>query len=452
MGFLKKFLDSLEKAWLVRLFVSRRFVAVIISLLIFFSLLGMIIPQAATSPTTFFQNWQKSYPTLASASLKLGLTNLFYTWWFLLLLFIVFLSMFFCTILRLKPVKNRRLVLKKDKPRLTLKHRPLIVDLRWYFLSRLYFFSFEDEEEELFVQAWRGGARFFSILFHLGMMIALLASVVDKSSGLSGKMLLTEGQTLVENHFNYVELKEAPLFNENHHFFQVHLEKADVKYRGNTLTDVAAWLEVVDNDFRKKKKVLVNYPLNYKGFSFLLDDSGFSPFLSILAQTKKPIFASFVSLGKKNNQSFSDFINFNGSRLKIELYSNTIEPIKKHLVDEPLLELTLLKGKEVAWQGKLKYGESITSPVGEVSFNDLRRWVSFRVTFSAALNFIFLGLLLASLGIAGRLLFLPRQVSVWVKPKGRKWQVFLKGRARFGKVFLAKELDKLENFLKERYN
>jgi cytochrome c biogenesis protein ResB len=453
VAFWEKFLNSLEKLWLIQILISRRFVALIISLLTLFSLLGMIIPQEATSPANFFQGWQKNYPTLAGISKKLGLVNLFYSWWFLLLLFLVFLSMFFCTLLRLKPVRKRREVLGKRKPRLTLKYKPQINDLRKYFFTRLYFISFEEGgDDELCMRAWRGGARFFSVLFHLGMMVVLLASVVDKSSGLRGKMLFTEGQILTERHFDYLEIYEAALFNENHHFFQIGLEKAEVEYSGTVITDVEAWLRITDGNYQKEKKVLVNYPLIYKGFSFLIENSGFSPLISIVDNQGKLVFSSYISLGQKNKQSFHDFVNFTDYRLKLELFPNTVEPNKQQLVRNPQLELSLLKGGKAVWQGRLNYGETISSPLGQISFNDLRRWVSFQVSYNPSLNFIFLGFLIASLGVTGRLLLLPRSFSLWIRPRGKKWEVYIEVRARWGKTALRKEVAQIEKFLKDRYN
>lgn len=452
MSVWEKFLNNLSRQRLVKLLTSRRFAAVIIVLITFCSIIGMVVPQKTATSLVDFQIFQRDYPSLSAIADKIALTNVFSAWWFLLLLFLTFLSIFFCTLLRLRPQRRTARPLAGE-PLLELKETPRLEEIRRLFFRRLYFVSAKKEgNDQVFLRATRGGSYWFSVLFHIGLMISLLGGIADKSSSLSGVMLLTEGQAFTENHLNYLNVVEAPLFNENHQFFNVSLGKVDAKYKQGVMTDLVAELRLTDGGYQRDEKIRVNYPLAYKGFFFLVEKSGFSPQIDIIDRQGKPVLSAFVSLANIKKESFDDNIRVAGYKLKLRLWPNTVHPRQLYLVNGPRLELEAEKGGKTVWKESLNEGQTLLSPVGYITFSDLRRWIYFRVSYNPALDIIFWGLLLASLGITIRLLLVPRDITLMYRRKGKGWEVFLRGQAKWGKAALKKELKVIENYLRDRYN
>ncbi len=453
MVFWEKLLNSLNKLYLVRFLVSPRVAASLIALVTFFSFIGVVIPQKFIYPPEYMKRWGQDFPSLSRFAESTGLTNLFYTWWFLFLLSLVFLSLFLCTLLRLKPSGKKSFKTSSFQKILALKRKPDIEELKSFLSRRFYRLKIQNEGEKLFfVYAWRFDTPFFSILFHLGMMIVLLAAVADKSSGLNGTALLTEGEAFTEKHFDYETLVEAPFFSENHQFFKVMLERFDVHYEGDVLTDAQARVRVIDGDFQKEELVKVNYPLSYKGFSFLIDKIGFSPLINISNHKGETFFSSYVSLGEEKKQSFADFLNLGNYSLNFELYPNTFNSRRLYLPEDPLLGIKVRKAGKVVWQGSLKLGEAVETPVGTIAFGDLRYWVLFQVAYSPLLPWIFFGFFLAVTGLTVRLLFYPLNICLKFEAKGRKWEVGIAGKTRLGKMVVERELKKIEGYLGKRYN
>ncbi len=453
MDFWKKLLSSLGQLSLVRFLVSSKVAAALIGLVTLFSLVGMIIPQKFIYPPEYMERWSKDYPSLSRFSELTGLTNLFYSWWFLVLLLLILLSLFLCTLLRLKPLAKKEWQPSSFQRVFELKQKPNIEELKIFFTRRFYRVKIKKESEKSYwFYARRLDTRFFSVIFHLGMVVILLSAMADKSSGLNGTILLTEGESFYERHFDYETLVEAPFFFENHQFFQVLLDRVDVHYNGDVLTEAQARMKIFDGDFQKEELVKVNYPLAYRGFSFLIDKIGFSPLINISNTKGETFFSSYVSLGKEKKQSFSDFLNFGNYRLELEIYPNSSRPERIYLAEDPRLEIKIMKTKKIVWQGKLGLGEVAETPVGIISFADLRYWVLFQVVYSPLLPWIFFGFFLSVLGLTIRLLLYPFNVCLKLGVKGRKWEVALAGKTRLGKVVLEKELKKIEGHFKERYN
>lgn len=453
MVFWEKFLNSLNRFFLVKILVSPKVVATLIALLTFFSFLGVVIPQRFVYPPEYMEKWRQDYPTLSRIAEVSELTNLFYSWWFLLLLFLFFLSLFLCTVLRLKPARGRFPKLKPSKV-FYLARKPDVQRLKAFFSRRFYRVRVEERGKNILLCVQRFDTRFFSILFHLGIAILLLATAADKSSGLVGSALLTEGETFIERHSDYETLAEAPFFSENHQFFKVRLEDFKVWYEGDVLTDAEAKVRLVDKDLNEIKAVRVNYPLSYKGFSFLIKQVGFSPLIELTDRKGNVLFSSYVSLGEEIRQGFADFFKLGEYKWQLTLYPNTLNPRKIYLAQVPRLEVKVKdkdKGK-VFWQGVVYQGQVVETPFGYLSFADLRYWVHFQVAYSPFLPLIFFGFFLSILGLSVRLIFYPRAFTVELRPKGRRWEVALGGKSRLGKIVVGRELKKIERYLNQGYN
>ncbi len=448
MAYWRKFLNSLSQLLLVKFLTSPKVVAVLIFLITSFSVLGMIVPQKFIYSPDYMEEWSQSFPFLSHFAEAVGLTNVFYSWWFLLLLFLFFLSLFLCTLLRCKPSAEKFQKLKPSKIVL-IGQKPDADAMKKLFVRRLYRVKLEKSGKVFRFYASRLDSRFFSILFHLGMAVLLLAIAADKSSGLSGSALLTEGETFTERHFDYKTLYEAPFFYENHQFFKVRLESFKVWYEGDVLTDAEAKVRLEDKNLIREELIKVNYPLSYKGFSFLIEKIGFSPLIILSDQKGRVFFSSYVSLGKEKKRSFADFFRLEDYRVELELFPNTANFRRIYLAQLPRLEAKIKRKGKIIWKGNIYQGQVTETPLGTLSFADLRYWVLFQVTYNPLLSLIFFGFFLSVLGLTVRLLFYPLAITLEFKPVGRHWEVGLGAKSRLGKIFEERELKLIEKHLSQ---
>ena len=73
-------------------------------------------------------------------------------------------------------------------------------------------------------------------LFHISILFIILAVVYGSTGRMEGDMRLIEGQTLSEDHGNYMFINEGPFFYENHKKFNISLEKFYADYTDETGT------------------------------------------------------------------------------------------------------------------------------------------------------------------------------------------------------------------------
>jgi cytochrome c biogenesis protein ResB len=101
---------------------------------------------------------------------------------------------------------------------------------------------------------------------------------------MEGDMRLIEGQTLSENHGNYMYINEGSIFNENHKKFNITLEKFYPDYydESNTQRGAAGKL-VIHRDGKVDATDIVysNHLMTYGGYTFLGNVYGMSPVLAL---------------------------------------------------------------------------------------------------------------------------------------------------------------------------
>ncbi|MHC4743605.1 MAG: cytochrome c biogenesis protein ResB, partial [Planctomycetota bacterium] len=228
---------------------------------------------------------------------------------------------------------------------------------------------------------------------HLSILVLLAGGFTGTAMKLTGYIALTEGQTFVEDHNNYMRLAEGPLRRENHKGFALKLEKIETEYeRGFYQTDFTAHLDVLEEGEKVLRgAVKVNYPFNYKSLAFTYQDIGFSPRIEIKDKnTGRVLFYSFVMLktfGTPEGKLYRDYLPlpFLKERTIVTVYPSyemvDREPVKtSEEPDKPLIRIEVENdAREVVSKAHIPLGQSTT--VGEhiIKFTDLRRWVSFEV-------------------------------------------------------------------------
>ncbi|MBW8036367.1 MAG: cytochrome c biogenesis protein ResB, partial [Planctomycetes bacterium] len=136
-------------------------------------------------------------------------------------------------------------------------------------------------------------------LLHISLVILIIGGFITTALKLNGHIILTEGQTFVEDHASYLRIAEGPLRNEAHKNFALKLNEITTEYqKAFYQTDVTSRLDVLEQGQKVKEAIVkVNHPFTYKSFAFTHQDIGFSPRIEISdKKTGRILFHSFVML------------------------------------------------------------------------------------------------------------------------------------------------------------
>ena len=132
---------------------------------------------------------------------------------------------------------------------------------------------------------------------HFSIVSILVCGFYTAGFGLDGKIVLTEGQSFVEEHGNYQRLSEGPLRTKRHQGFAVKLTKVQTQYEKQHLIDMSSDIEIYTSGNKVTDGVIkINYPFTYNGISFTYDDDGYSPQIMIQDKnTGKVLVNSFIA-------------------------------------------------------------------------------------------------------------------------------------------------------------
>jgi len=268
----------------IKFFSSIKLAIVLLIILAIASILGTLIPQGRT-----LEEYGARYGQLAGLLMKLQLTGLYHSIWFLALLGLFAVNIIVCTLQRLGP-KYRRAV----SPRIESDPKALLA-LKLNSRAKR---NAPPAEAAAEVKRLLAGARyrvkqavvgpsvhllgrkkvlglFGSDMVHVGLLVILAGGIVGGTTSIRANIALSEG-----------EAKSAPMAD-----FEIRLDKFTTEYYPDG--SVKAWKSDLTVIEQKKpvlsRTVAVNHPLTYKGYSFYQMSYGFnwdSPGVEVWAKKK----------------------------------------------------------------------------------------------------------------------------------------------------------------------
>lgn len=248
------------------------------------SAVGSIFPQRPVSPSTV-EAWVARNPGWAPVMEKLGLFDVFGSWWFMAIYVLLLTSLVGCLAPRYRAFF--RAVRARPRTTVTLATQPhyhagSIAIAPDAALARaegvLREKRFRLVRENGTLAAEKGHLREGgSLVFHTAFLVLLVGISVGKLFGHSGQVALVEGDTFREAAVDYDSITAGRLFR-GHKGFTVTLEEFDVRWHPNGVVDqYRARTRLVDADVVRDDEVYVNSPLTYRGVRFYLLSHGWAP-------------------------------------------------------------------------------------------------------------------------------------------------------------------------------
>lgn len=364
---------------------SARLAIVLVSLLILLSAAGALLPQEGPVQPAEIAAWRVSHPAWSFIGGYLGLFKVFHSPLFLAVILLTALNTLTCTILQLFKRKNG------------------------------------------------GGAIIKTTgfaLLHLSLLVLFAGGFASTAFSLDGYIVLTEGQQFSERPNHYVRLSKGPLRTATHRGFTMKLERCSAEYSPDwRLLQIHAQLRpgLKNQGDTGLLTAGINHPAEYSGFSFTLDQTGFSPLIRF-SKDNRVIFESYIALKTLQEGHFREYRD----TIRTPLPGKTIitlfpdhalaaDGVLKKTGEEPgdpvlLVEMADNNGN-VNWHRHVKLGESIELGSYRLEFAGLRRWASFRVMEDPGYPIILIGLWL---GIAGLVTRYAPDVAEWFTSPGNE--------------------------------
>jgi len=207
--------------------------------------------------------------------LFLGLDHIYRTWWFLLLLFILGISLISCTITRQFPVlkSSKDYLFKKEKKAffnlpffVNIKNNYYIREILLLKIQKLNFYIYQNKN---LIYGYKGlVGRISPILVHFSLIIILIGSSIGAFQNFKAQEVLPKGEFFhIQNPIRVGWFTKLPNINIRVNDFWVEYEKKKIhQFYSN--------LSILDNYGTeiKEQTISVNNPLRYKNVDIYQSD------------------------------------------------------------------------------------------------------------------------------------------------------------------------------------
>lgn len=275
-------------------------------------------------------------------------------------------------------------------------------------------------------------ARFWgSIIFHIGMIIGVCIIFLSPLARFSARVSPLEGATTVFNDKDAVTVMETPAFGSSAPEISLKLNSYEIEYKDGVYpTDYSAYVTVgfLEGDEYKKTdaRVRINGPLNVKGYQFLLESGGYAPLFTLFDNDDRVIFKSYVRLA--NITRIED--SFEIKRAGLIVYTRFFPDIyrkgdkvgnRSRALKNPAFGIKVVRKddrKTDIFSGVLKKGESAVFEGMRLEFTDLKSFVVLSVVKDPLYWWLFAGWGIGLLGLIIR--YMPAGIFKPMKTKDIK--------------------------------
>lgn len=244
------------------------------------SSLGTFIQQhEAGSKSVFWlsEKFHTSHEQMYVILSKIGLVDIYGSWWFIALLLLFALNLIVCTFNRLPhvyrqlktPVGINRDIFETSKNTVTFEAPEDAEEKIQGYLKNFGFVS-ETEDSVSYFAAEKGRfSRSGVYITHLGIIIVLAAALIGITAGFKGNIAIVEGSS--------DDVIITPAKKEVKLPFSIQLDNFDVDYYKDSIKPekYVSDITIINGDKKEHLQLLVNTPVNYKGYRIFQTNHGF---------------------------------------------------------------------------------------------------------------------------------------------------------------------------------
>jgi cytochrome c biogenesis protein len=466
--------------WMWRQLTSMRTALLLLLLLGLASIPGSIFPQRSQNPMKV-QQYFSANPTLAHWMDKFQLFSVYGSPWFAAIYILLFISLIGCVLPRTfdhlkkigaKPPLTPKFLAKMEAFTVVQGVNTLDSAEKWLKRHR-----FRVRRESTSISAEKGYSRETgNLLFHLSLILILLAVAVGGLLGSRGEAIVNVGERFVNTPTSYDNLSFGKFQKEGSLVpFALTIKdfKATYSITTNAPSDYVLTVAAENpvGSTATTQIIRVNKPLTYGSTKIYLQANGYSPVVTVKAKNGKITFqgpvvflpqdANLTSIGAIKLPDMNPQVGFIGSF--VPTYDRSAARGAFSVFPEVLDPRLLLS----AWQGnlgldsgnpqsvyrldtskmtklglkQLAVGQSYDFGEGSITFDGWKSWVNLQIVDDPGKIYALLGAILAVLGLMVSLFTRQRRIWVKIDPTGKALQVA--GLAKNGTPGLDEEVAEL---------
>jgi cytochrome c biogenesis protein len=255
---------------------------------------GSLLPQIPNSPERV-ASYRASHPDLAAFFARAGFFDVFGSWWFTLILSLLFVSLVACLIprsramirsIRQRPIQAREIDAFPHYRELAVQGDPVHAAATARAVLRRHGYRVAASEDGRAVAAEKGALREAgSLVFHWAFVLLLVAVVVGKGTGYVGHATIVEGQTWTDAAFNYDgDLRTGRFSSGAHTGIGIHLiDYSDAFRQSGVPMDFTSKVELINPDGTPARQdvVTINHPVSFGGVRIFQYGFGWAPIVTI---------------------------------------------------------------------------------------------------------------------------------------------------------------------------
>jgi cytochrome c biogenesis protein len=283
---------SLALVW--RTLRSMRTALILLLLLALASVAGSLLPQLPNSPERV-ASYIRQHGLWGTFLDRAGFFDVFGSWWFVLITFLLFVSLIACLIprtratwraLRARPVQAREIDAFRHYEELSVPAPPDVAYEAARRTVRRRRFRVTSDPSGRALAGEKGAAREVgSLLFHWAFILLLAGVVWGKGTGFTGYAVIVEGDTWVDAQANYDgQIREGAFFNGDFTGIGVKLNSFESRFRssGQPMDFVSnVELQAPDGAPIRTQDIRVNHPAHIEGLNIYQINWGWAPFVTV---------------------------------------------------------------------------------------------------------------------------------------------------------------------------
>jgi cytochrome c biogenesis protein ResB len=362
---------------------SRRFVAVLLAVIVAVCLASVLLPQQTSGS---YAAWRDANPGAARFAERFGLSDTFRSPFFLALMSLLGLSLVISLLSRLSSLSPRRT--GEGWGAALLAHRKLAG----------------------------------SFIFHAGLLGLLVAGTVSALTRAGGSILVTEGQTITVAQDHLHSTSRPKVMWDSPRPFEIRLDLFHPVHEGRWgVPDYASDVTVIENGHQvRRATVRINEPLRHRGVTFYQQIHGFSPLIVLRDERGRAQFGKWVALSsdlEADPVRYTDEFQIPGSGFAFEaelfpdaymigdrLASRSPNP------NNPAILVTVREDSEILYEGPVYQGEAVKLKEGLLlGLEGVRYWSGFKTVWDSGAQALFWFAWIAIAGLCIR--FAPRWLT-----------------------------------------
>ncbi|MBU4319388.1 MAG: cytochrome c biogenesis protein ResB [Proteobacteria bacterium] len=460
---------------LKRFLVSRNTVISLICAVGISCLVGSTIPQITTKSPQFFEQWEAGSPTLYYVIDLLQLNQVYTSAWFLILIALAALSLACSvyyqskTLIKSKGTAQREITESSFKEFLTrrlvqsseargqkseVSVEELAPIIKRIFKARGYRPYLAIEESRYFLFGKNMAGRWGSVIFHVGLLICILAALYGLAFQKRGFIQLKQNDAFQGKDKDWQEKSLGVFAGDFAPGFQVYLNKFTPSYWENDqIKNLESSLTITDSKGEAREFLLSPAgPVRFQGTKvYQSTHYGYALGFILKKEGREEILTDFLlDAQRKKDKLLEGKIDFPTTDyiLNMKFYPNLIEP--SFYATLPGVDLIVTEKGEQRFKGRVLFSQRARlNSKDSLSFVRIRYWTGLTFVKNCGMPLVYCGFALSTLG-AFLIFMLPyKQVYLKVTEEGNNVQISMGGRSNRYKALFSEEFKELAEDLEK---